>query len=35
VYVDYVTQQRTPKSSALWYARAARSGALPALDDRI
>ncbi|CAM5432820.1 Beta-glucosidase OS=Streptomyces griseomycini OX=66895 GN=FHS37_005090 PE=3 SV=1 [Streptomyces griseomycini] len=29
VYVDYVTQQRTPKSSALWYARAAKSGTLP------
>ena len=29
VYVDYVTQQRTPKSSALWYARAAKNGALP------
>ncbi|WP_030869293.1 GH1 family beta-glucosidase [Streptomyces sp. NRRL S-37] len=29
VYVDYVTQQRIPKSSALWYARAAKTGTLP------
>ncbi|MFG3128706.1 GH1 family beta-glucosidase [Streptomyces tendae] len=32
VYVDYASQQRTPKSSALWYGRAARTGALPPLD---
>ncbi|GAA1414361.1 GH1 family beta-glucosidase [Streptomyces thermospinosisporus] len=29
VYVDYASLERTPKSSALWYGRAARSGALP------
>ena len=29
VYVDYATQTRTPKSSALWYGRAARTGTLP------
>ncbi|MEZ7003462.1 GH1 family beta-glucosidase [Streptomyces sp. AD55] len=29
VYVDYATQERTPKASALWYARAARTGTLP------
>ncbi len=29
VYVDYASQQRTPKSSALWYGRAAASGELP------
>ncbi|MFJ6565997.1 glycoside hydrolase family 1 protein [Streptomyces sp. NPDC091292] len=29
VYVDYATQTRTPKSSARWYARAARTGGLP------
>jgi beta-glucosidase len=29
VYVDYTTLERTPKSSALWYGRAARSGTLP------
>ncbi|WP_055525988.1 GH1 family beta-glucosidase [Streptomyces graminilatus] len=29
VYVDYATLTRTPKSSALWYSRAARTGALP------
>ncbi|WAX79860.1 GH1 family beta-glucosidase [Streptomyces sp. KMM 9044] len=33
VYVDYATQVRTPKASALWYGRAARSGALPEPDD--
>ncbi|CAM5534045.1 GH1 family beta-glucosidase [Streptomyces hirsutus] len=32
VYVDYATQVRTPKASALWYGRAARSGALPEPD---
>ncbi|MBH5338082.1 beta-glucosidase [Streptomyces pactum] len=30
VYVDYATQARTPKSSARWYARVARTGQLPA-----
>ncbi|WP_256103217.1 GH1 family beta-glucosidase [Streptomyces sp. ODS05-4] len=30
VYVDYATQRRTPKASAQWYARVARSGELPA-----
>jgi beta-glucosidase len=29
VHVDYATQRRTPKSSALWYADVARSGQLP------
>ncbi|MDT0475613.1 GH1 family beta-glucosidase [Streptomyces sp. DSM 41014] len=29
VYVDYATQARTPKSSALWYREAARTGTLP------
>lgn len=29
VHVDYATQRRTPKSSALWYAEVARSGQLP------
>ncbi|MFF4753175.1 GH1 family beta-glucosidase [Streptomyces sp. NPDC002514] len=29
VYVDYATLERTPKSSALWYGQAARSGSLP------
>ena len=29
VYVDYETQERTPKSSARWYAAVARSGMLP------
>ncbi|MEV3992736.1 GH1 family beta-glucosidase [Streptomyces sp. NPDC049837] len=32
VHVDYETQRRTPKSTAHWYARVARSGELPALD---
>ncbi|MET9801439.1 GH1 family beta-glucosidase [Streptomyces sp. NPDC006368] len=32
VHVDYDTQVRTPKSSAHWYARVARSGELPAPD---
>ncbi|GAA4918538.1 GH1 family beta-glucosidase [Streptomyces coeruleoprunus] len=30
VHVDYRTLARTPKSSALWYARVARTGELPA-----
>ncbi|MEU3192683.1 GH1 family beta-glucosidase [Streptomyces sp. NPDC006992] len=29
VHVDYPTQRRTPRSSAAWYARVARSGELP------
>ncbi len=29
VYVDYASQKRTPKSSALWYAKAAKAGELP------
>lgn len=29
VHVDYATQQRTPKSSARWYAEVARTGVLP------
>ena len=29
VHVDYDTQRRTPKASALWYADVARSNALP------
>ncbi len=33
VYVDYASQQRTPKSSALWYGRAARTGTLPAVES--
>jgi beta-glucosidase len=33
VHIDYETQQRTPKSSARWYARVARSGELPSPDD--
>ncbi|UXY27748.1 GH1 family beta-glucosidase [Streptomyces sp. HUAS TT20] len=32
VYVDYATLARTPKSSARWYARAARTGSLPPLE---
>ena len=31
VYVDYETQQRTPKASALWYADVAATGLLPPL----
>lgn len=31
VYVDYATLARTPKSSAYWYAQAAKTGALPPL----
>ncbi|MFF0202256.1 GH1 family beta-glucosidase [Streptomyces sp. NPDC005017] len=33
VYVDYATLARTPKSSAYWYGRAARSGVLPTVDE--
>ncbi|WP_419995263.1 GH1 family beta-glucosidase [Streptomyces boninensis] len=33
VYVDYATQQRTPKSSARWYARVARTGRLAGLGE--
>ncbi|MCC2268909.1 beta-glucosidase [Streptomyces sp. CT1-17] len=32
VYVDFASQRRTPKSSALWYGRAARTGTLPPVD---
>jgi beta-glucosidase len=32
VYVDYDTLERTPKSSARWYAEVARTGTLPAVD---
>ncbi|MEU4653717.1 GH1 family beta-glucosidase [Streptomyces sp. NPDC023723] len=32
VYVDYVTLERTPKSSARWYGRAARTGTLPPVE---
>ncbi|WP_416483524.1 GH1 family beta-glucosidase [Streptomyces sp. CL12] len=32
VYVDYATLERTPKSSAHWYGRAARTGELPPVD---
>ncbi|MEU7280944.1 GH1 family beta-glucosidase [Streptomyces sp. NPDC045431] len=32
VHVDYETQARTPKSSAHWYAKVARSGELPTVD---
>ncbi|MFJ4944362.1 beta-glucosidase [Streptomyces violascens] len=34
VHVDYDTQVRTPRSSAHWYARAARDGVLPPADFR-
>ncbi|MEE1751329.1 glycoside hydrolase family 1 protein, partial [Streptomyces sp. SP18CS02] len=33
VHVDFASQTRTPKSSAHWYARVARSGELPAAGD--
>ncbi|MEU6240660.1 GH1 family beta-glucosidase [Streptomyces sp. NPDC047024] len=33
VYVDYATLERTPKSSARWYAEAARTGELPAVES--
>ncbi|MFE9254732.1 glycoside hydrolase family 1 protein [Streptomyces sp. NPDC006879] len=33
VHVDYATQNRTPKSSAHWYAQLARTGILPGLPD--
>ncbi|MFD6323854.1 GH1 family beta-glucosidase [Streptomyces sp. NPDC058442] len=29
IHVDYASQKRTPKASALWYSRAAKSGTLP------
>ncbi|WNM35298.1 GH1 family beta-glucosidase [Streptomyces sp. Li-HN-5-11] len=32
VYVDYASLTRTPKSSAHWYGRAARTGELPPVD---
>ncbi|WP_338696793.1 GH1 family beta-glucosidase [Streptomyces sp. Q6] len=32
VYVDYETQARIPKSSAVWYSQVARSGGLPAAE---
>ncbi|MFE1246450.1 GH1 family beta-glucosidase [Streptomyces sp. NPDC058735] len=32
VHVDYATLERTPKTSALWYGRAARSGTLPEVE---
>lgn len=32
VHVDYETQRRTPKSSALWYAQVSRQGGLPAAE---
>jgi len=32
VYVDYATLERTPKSSAAWYAEVARTGKLPAVE---
>ncbi|WP_055495325.1 GH1 family beta-glucosidase [Streptomyces sp. TP-A0356] len=32
VYVDYATLARTPKSSAHWYGRAARTGVLPPVE---
>ncbi len=33
VYVDYTTLERTPKSSAHWYGKAARTGTLPEIDE--
>ncbi|MFI6345813.1 GH1 family beta-glucosidase [Streptomyces sp. NPDC050560] len=33
VYVDYPTGRRTPKSSARWYSRIARTGTLPATPE--
>ncbi|GAA5106180.1 GH1 family beta-glucosidase [Alloalcanivorax gelatiniphagus] len=33
VYVDYETQERTPKASAHWYAQLARTGTLPSYDS--
>ena len=35
VRVDYDTQVRKPKSSALWYARVAESNTVPASDLRL
>ncbi len=32
VYVDYATLERTPKSSARWYAEVARTGTLPPVE---
>jgi beta-glucosidase len=34
VHVDYATQERTPKDSALWYARLIADRAIPAVDAR-
>ncbi|WP_018544939.1 GH1 family beta-glucosidase [Streptomyces sp. LaPpAH-108] len=33
VYVDYATLERTPKSSARWYAEVARTSALPSVES--
>lgn len=33
VHVDFATQRRTPKGSARWYARVARTGELPAPEE--
>ncbi|MHB9861517.1 glycoside hydrolase family 1 protein [Streptomyces sp. YIM S03343] len=33
VYVDYTTLTRTPKSSARWYSKVARTNALPSVED--
>ncbi|MFI9394702.1 GH1 family beta-glucosidase [Streptomyces bauhiniae] len=33
VYVDYATQERTPKTSARWYGEAARTGTLPSVES--
>jgi beta-glucosidase len=33
VYVDYATQARTPKASAYWYAKLAKTGTLPLQPD--
>ncbi|WP_439943119.1 GH1 family beta-glucosidase [Streptomyces sp. BBFR115] len=35
VHVDYATLARTPKSSALWYGKAARTGQLPPVDAAV
>lgn len=32
VYVDHPTLERTPKSSARWYAQAARTGVVPPVE---
>ncbi len=34
VHVDYATQERTPKDSALWYARLIADRAIPPVDAR-